>query len=65
VLNRRGDQAKTVGNLVSRLAGVDISPDGLPRLYAETSAGSDQAAEKLRRAVFGLYLLHLMRKGRG
>jgi len=65
VLNRRGDQAKTVGNLVSRLAGVDISPDGLPRLYAETSAGSDQAAEKLRRAVFGLYLLHLMRKGKG
>jgi len=65
VLNRRGDQAKTVGNLVSRLAGVDISPDGLPRLYAETSAGSDQAAERLRRAVFGLYLLHLMRKGRG
>jgi CRISPR-associated protein Csm1 len=65
VLNRRGDQAKTVGNLVSRLAGVDISPDGLPRLYAETSAGSDQAAERLRRAVFGLYLLHLMRKGKG
>jgi CRISPR-associated protein Csm1 len=65
VLNRRGDQAKTVENLVSRLAGVDISPDGLPRLYAEISAGSDQAAEKLRRAVFGLYLLHLMRKGRG
>ncbi len=64
ILNRRGEDAHRAAQLIRRLSDLDITPDNLTKLYDKLAKADEEALEKLRTAILGLYLLHLKLKSK-
>jgi CRISPR-associated protein Csm1 len=62
ILNRRGDDAQQVIDVIKTISGLNISPEQLPTLYNNLVKQDQETINKLRTAIFGIYLIHLREK---